>query len=501
MKIAFIHPDLGIGGAERLVVDAAVGLQSLGHSVTVYTSRCDRSHCFEEVRDGTLNVVVKGDTLFPRTIFGRYENTTYDAIFVDQLSFCIPLLRMGLDRLKPARTPNCDSSSDSSSYSRRSIPQRRKRKARILFYCHFPDKLLATRKSLVKRLYRIPFDAIEAYSTSQADILLVNSRFTQRMFRSEFPSIDRTPGVVYPCVHESDDNKDETVVRIVKDSGKRTLLSVNRFEKKKEVDLAIRAYAALKDTPGFANTALVIAGGYDNAVSENLEYMTELRRLCDSLGLEHKIIWDVEKNTTLFSSALQSSSILFCPSVSSPVRNALLCACRALTYTPTNEHFGIVPLEAMLMNVPVIATTTGGPLETVDDGMTGWLRAPDVNAWTPVMHHVLFEATDADLQAMGKLGHETVAKKFSRAEMANAFERAFLSASEFSSSQDSSTAATPNHHRPAIMRNPSLRDGIWIALLACATYYCMYGSDFTIPSVSEVLVGTCIVLVVYYAIF
>ena len=48
----FIHPNLGIGGAERLVVDAAVGLQELGHNVTIYTSYCNRNHCFEEVRIG-----------------------------------------------------------------------------------------------------------------------------------------------------------------------------------------------------------------------------------------------------------------------------------------------------------------------------------------------------------------------------------------------------------------------------------------------------------------
>ena len=35
MKIAFLHPDLGIGGAERLVVDAAVALKQKGHDVTV----------------------------------------------------------------------------------------------------------------------------------------------------------------------------------------------------------------------------------------------------------------------------------------------------------------------------------------------------------------------------------------------------------------------------------------------------------------------------------
>jgi len=51
-NIVFFHPDLGIGGAERLIVDAAVGLQDLGHKVTVFTSHRDPRHCFEEARDG-----------------------------------------------------------------------------------------------------------------------------------------------------------------------------------------------------------------------------------------------------------------------------------------------------------------------------------------------------------------------------------------------------------------------------------------------------------------
>jgi hypothetical protein len=50
--IVFLHPDLGIGGAERLVVDAAVGLQKRGHKVVIFTSHCDPGHCFDEARDG-----------------------------------------------------------------------------------------------------------------------------------------------------------------------------------------------------------------------------------------------------------------------------------------------------------------------------------------------------------------------------------------------------------------------------------------------------------------
>ena len=54
-RIVFFHPDLGIGGAERLIIDAAVGLQELGHKVTIFTSHCDPQHCFEEARDGMLD--------------------------------------------------------------------------------------------------------------------------------------------------------------------------------------------------------------------------------------------------------------------------------------------------------------------------------------------------------------------------------------------------------------------------------------------------------------
>lgn len=51
-RIVFVHPDLGIGGAERLIIDAAVGLQNRGHKVTIFTSHCDPQHCFDEARDG-----------------------------------------------------------------------------------------------------------------------------------------------------------------------------------------------------------------------------------------------------------------------------------------------------------------------------------------------------------------------------------------------------------------------------------------------------------------
>ncbi len=34
-RVVFLHPDLGIGGAERLVLDAALALQAKGHQVKI----------------------------------------------------------------------------------------------------------------------------------------------------------------------------------------------------------------------------------------------------------------------------------------------------------------------------------------------------------------------------------------------------------------------------------------------------------------------------------
>jgi alpha-1,3/alpha-1,6-mannosyltransferase len=42
-------------------------------------------------------------------------------------------------------------------------------------------------------------------------------------------------------------------------------------------------------------------------------------------------------------------------------------------YTPINEHFGIVPCEAMYARRPVVAIASGGPTESIREGVTGIL--------------------------------------------------------------------------------------------------------------------------------
>ena len=72
MRVVFLHPDLGIGGAERLVCDAALALKSKGHHVSFLTTYHDPDHCFPETRDGTFPVSVAANW-FPRSIFGQFR--------------------------------------------------------------------------------------------------------------------------------------------------------------------------------------------------------------------------------------------------------------------------------------------------------------------------------------------------------------------------------------------------------------------------------------------
>ena len=98
----------------------------------------------------------------------------------------------------------------------------------------------------------------------------------------------------------------------------------------------------------------------------------------------------------------------------------LLNKASLLVYTPSNEHFGIVPLEAMLAGIPVLAAKSGGPLETVADGETGWLRpADDISQWTEVMRQVLFELPKDHLTRMGQNGKRRVRDEFSHTKMAS----------------------------------------------------------------------------------
>ena len=129
--------------------------------------------------EGTLRVVnVKPP--FPRSFKGKLhivfahlrqlhltlylllaEASAYDVFFVDQLSTCVPFIRSFAGK-------------------------------RVVFYCHFPDKLLADgqfegihakrpRSRLLKKLYRLPMDILEEKTTGKPPPFLVIVSFLTSM--------------------------------------------------------------------------------------------------------------------------------------------------------------------------------------------------------------------------------------------------------------------------------------------------------------------------------
>jgi alpha-1,3/alpha-1,6-mannosyltransferase len=387
LRIAFIHPELGMGGAERLVLDAAVCLQELGHQVTIFTTRRERSACFKEARDGSLDIRVHGGFLpahigqrlrapcaIMRTAFiGGFAalSNGFDLIFVDLVPHVIPLLRL---------------------FSR----------APVVFYCHYPDRLLAKKGGRIYRLYRTPIDRLEEFGIGFAGRVLVNSRFTAVQFQRAFRRLDAVlPEVLYPGV-EITQCEEQDVGKSIPDDGSAAgsdqdivLLAISRFERKKNLGLILAALACLRNRlrpEVWSRTRLVLVGGFDARWQDERDVLSELRAEAEHLALQEHVRFEL--------------------SCSDEQRANLLSYCLCVVYTPVNEHFGLVPIEAMAAGRPVVAVNSGGPLETIRHGETGFLCDPTPEAFAGAVARLMAEPELAD--RIGRAGRRHVAEHFSR---------------------------------------------------------------------------------------
>jgi len=173
LSVDVLHPDFGLGGAEALMRDVVLALEASGAKVRVFTSHYDKNRCFAETKDMEVHVygsavprhiLQKFHIVFAtaraavcafRTVFSRGGSSRKADVYVcDQISAYVLFLRFF------TRTP-------------------------ILFYCHFPDRLLVQNNAgglvgKLKSLYRIPFDAFEEFTTGiclRADRIAVLSMY------------------------------------------------------------------------------------------------------------------------------------------------------------------------------------------------------------------------------------------------------------------------------------------------------------------------------------
>jgi glycosyltransferase involved in cell wall biosynthesis len=140
------------------------------------------------------------------------------------------------------------------------------------------------------------------------------------------------------------------------------VLSVNRLDRAKRIDLLLEAAALAPDV------RVVVAG--DGPDRERLE-------------------------------SLANGRVEFVGRVSDDELADLYARCRAVYYAPVNEDYGLVPYEAFLSDKPVITTTdAGGPLDVVRDGETGRVVAP---AREELARALTF--TEEEARTLGRAGH------------------------------------------------------------------------------------------------
>jgi glycosyltransferase involved in cell wall biosynthesis len=140
------------------------------------------------------------------------------------------------------------------------------------------------------------------------------------------------------------------------------ILSVNRLDRAKRVDLLLDALAA---DPSLR--CVIVGDGPDR---ERLE------RLATSHGLDGR---------AEFAGRVDEAALA-----------RLYARCLAVYYAPVDEDFGMVPYEAFLSEKPVVTTRdAGGPLEVVADRRTGIVCEPAAAALAEACAYLVAHPDDA----------------------------------------------------------------------------------------------------------
>jgi glycosyltransferase involved in cell wall biosynthesis len=169
------------------------------------------------------------------------------------------------------------------------------------------------------------------------------------------------------------------------------LLYVGRIDRRKGIDLAVEALAALP-----TEATLTIAGSGDDA------YRTELETLAGSLGLSDRVVFTSRPRSELRELYADADAIVF------PVR--------------WHEPWGLVPLEAMMVGRPVVATGLGGSGEYLSDGENCLIFDPESGAGQ-LAERLRALAADEKLRARLREGGLATAARFGEDDFSEAFER------------------------------------------------------------------------------
>lgn len=255
-------------------------------------------------------------------------------------------------------------------------------KAKKIMYTHFPTELRMSSHSLLAEVYRSVYWWQHNKALSELNAIVCNSEFTKTItwmaWRRSQPDKAKY-SVIYPSV---DTEKLKDAMRLQRDPYK--ICYVGRLDKDKGIDYVLDAFQKIKkEIPG---AKLEIVGAVSKSKTAQA-YFSDLTAKAEKIG-------DV-----IFKTNVPESGI---------VETLSTAQCMA-SFNP-DEHFGIVPIEAMALGCPPIVADGGGQRETVIHGETGFL-AKEPSEIEVYIHKLLTDNKLASYVSEKAMVH---AEKFSR---------------------------------------------------------------------------------------
>jgi L-malate glycosyltransferase len=207
-----------------------------------------------------------------------------------------------------------------------------------------------------------------------ATIVVANSSYTARSV------LELAPGANVEVVHNPVDVERWDPARIDRDAsrarlgraGERSVLLgvLAQLSPWKGQDTAIEVLRLLREEGIDAHLLLIGSAKFRARATrfDNEAYLAGLRARVAQLGLEDRVSWLGEREDA--PEIVRALDVLLLPSLEEP--------------------FGRALIEAMALEVPVLATSVGGPAEIVRDGQEGYLLPPrEPGAWAQAVRRIV----------------------------------------------------------------------------------------------------------------
>jgi glycosyltransferase involved in cell wall biosynthesis len=177
--------------------------------------------------------------------------------------------------------------------------------------------------------------------------------------------------------------------------GRKVAVTVNHLHPRKRIDLFLRAISVARDAVP-STTALVVGDGPERAA---------LEALASELGLQ------------------SGKDVIFTGAVPEEILPAHYALADVYVHTGSQESFGLSVIEALSLGSPVVAVDEGGPRNTVQHEVSGYLVPPTAEAIGAAVASLFAEPERA--RQMGKEGARFVATHFNWSNGARTLLRVF----------------------------------------------------------------------------